>query len=49
MTTIDSKRKYEKQKVTIRGKTMAFIDTGEPGDTRDPILFFHGNILFLYL
>ena len=41
--------KYEKQKVTIRGKTMAFVDTGEAGDTRDPILFFHGNITSSYM
>lgn len=49
ITKIASKMKYEKQKVTIRGKTMAFVDTGEAGDTRDPILFFHGNITSSYI
>ena len=28
---------------------MAFVDTGEAGDTRDPILFFHGNITSSYM
>jgi hypothetical protein len=49
MTTIDSKMKYEKQQVTIRGKTMSFVDTGEAGDSRDVIVFFHGNITSSYM
>ena len=28
---------------------MAFVDTGGPGDVRDPILFFHGNITSSYM
>jgi len=46
MEKIDSKMKYEKQFVTIRGKSMAFIDTGGAGD---PIVFFHGNITSSYM
>ena len=49
ITKIASKMKYKKQTVTIRGKAMAFVDTGEIGDTRDPILFFHGNITSSYM
>ena len=37
---------YEKQYVTIRGETMAYVDTGGSGD---PLMFFHGNITSSYM
>jgi len=46
MTAIKSKMEYEKHFVTIRGKTMAYVDTGGSGD---PFVFFHGNITSSYM
>ncbi len=46
MEDIASKSAYEKHTRTIRGKTMAYVDTG--GDL-DPIVFFHGNITSSYM
>ena len=46
MSEIDSEMKYEKHRVTVHGKSMAYVDTG--GDD-DPIVFFHGNITSSYM
>ncbi len=37
--------KYEKKRVEVNGKNMAYVDTGEG----DPIVFFHGNITSSYM
>tara|TARA_B100000315_G_scaffold162840_1_gene151272 strand:- start:6043 stop:6930 length:888 start_codon:yes stop_codon:yes gene_type:complete len=46
MVSINSQMKYQKQFVTIQGKTMAYVDTGGSGD---PLVFFHGNITSSYM
>lgn len=37
---INPKMQYEKKKIEVLGKKMAYVDVGEG----DPIVFFHGNI-----
>ena len=46
MEKIDPKMKYEKQFVTMRGKSIAFMDTG---GSRDPFVYSHGNITSSYM
>jgi haloalkane dehalogenase len=43
---INPKMQYEKKKIEVLGKKMAYVDTGEG----DPLVFFHGNITssFMY-
>ncbi len=45
-TMINPKMQYEKKKIEVLGKKMAYVDTGEG----DPLVFFHGNITssFMY-
>ncbi len=42
---IEPKMKYEKKRVEVNGKQMAYVDVGEG----DPIIFFHGNITSSYM
>lgn len=42
---ISAEERYEKKKVTVDGKSMAYVETGEG----DPIVFLHGNPTSSYL
>jgi haloalkane dehalogenase len=41
--------RYEKKKISVLGSDMAYVDTGSPGDGRDPIVFLHGNVTSSYM
>jgi haloalkane dehalogenase len=42
---INPKMNYEKKRMEVNGKQMAYVDTGDG----DPIVFFHGNITSSYM
>lgn len=46
MNDIESTMRYQKRRVIVHGKRMAYVDTGGSGD---PILFLHGNITQSYM
>jgi len=46
VTDIPSHMRYEKKKITVLGRRMAYVDTGGPGD---PMVFFHGNVTSSYM
>lgn len=43
---IESRMPYSKQRATVLGKSMAYVDTG---GTSDPIVFLHGNLTSSYM
>ncbi len=46
MTDLVSAMKYEKHRLSVHGKQMAYVDTG---GTSDPIVFLHGNVTQSYM
>ncbi|MFB3133396.1 MAG: haloalkane dehalogenase, partial [Rhodothermales bacterium] len=42
---ISSEERYEKKRAQVKGRSMAYVETG----TGDPIVFLHGNPTSSYL